>query len=99
VFGWYIFIACDLTAPFEFLKAMFTAPIASDLSLYELLRNIAFIVVLCVAATPLPNKVYSKIKDKAIAKVIIFIAAITLLLICTAYIVDSSYNPFLYFRF
>ncbi len=99
VFGWYIFIACDLSAPFEFLKAMFSAPVASGLSVYELLRNIAFIVVLCVAATPFPHKFYLKIKDKPIAKVIIFAVAIILLLICTAYIVDSSYNPFLYFRF
>ena len=99
VFGWYIFIACDLSAPFEFLKAMFSAPLVCSLSLYELVRNIAFIIILCVASTPLPHKLYLKFKENKIFKAIIFVLAIVFILICTAYIVDSSYNPFLYFRF
>ena len=99
VFGWYIFIACDLSSPFEFLKAMFSAPLVCSLSVYELVRNIAFIIILCIASTPLPHKIYLKFKENKIFKAIIFVLSVALIFVCTAYIVDSSYNPFLYFRF
>lgn len=99
VFGWFIFIACDLESPFEFLSAMFSAPVGCGLSVYELVRNFVFLGILCVASTPFPHKIYLKFKDKAVFKVLICVASVVLLLVCTAYIVDSSYNPFLYFRF
>lgn len=99
IFGWYIFVACDLSSPFEFLSTMFSAPVFCSLSVYELLRNIFFILILCVASTPLPHRLFLKFKDNPIFRVVIFVGSIILLLICTAYIVDSSYNPFLYFRF
>ena len=99
IFGWYIFVACDLSAPFKFLSAMFSAPVFCSLSVYELLRNIFFILILCVASTPLPHKLFLKFKDNPIFRVAIFVGSIILLLVSTAYIVDSSYNPFLYFRF
>lgn len=99
VFGWYIFISCDLSAPMEFLSAMFISPLFSTFAIQELVRNAAFLVLLIVAATPLPHKIYLKICEKPAFKIIWPILSAILLLLCTAYIVDSSYNPFLYFRF
>jgi alginate O-acetyltransferase complex protein AlgI len=78
---------------------MFSAPLVCSLSVYELVRNIAFIIILCIASTPLPHKIYLKFKENKIFKAIIFVLSIALIFVCTAYIVDSSYNPFLYFRF
>ncbi len=97
--GWYIFISCDLSAPMKYLKIMFMAPAVSGMAVYELLRSLLFLAILCIAATPLPHKLYAKISNTAVAKAAFCVLSPVLFLICTAYLVDSSYNPFLYFRF
>ncbi len=99
VFGWFIFISCDLAAPIEYLKAMFTSPLFNGEAVYDTVRNLAFLVILCIASTPLPHIVYEKYKSKGVMRVVIAVLCPAMLLLCTAYLVDSSYNPFLYFRF
>ncbi len=99
VFGWYIFISCDLAAPREYLSAMFSFPLASGAAVYDALRTIPFLAVLCIASTPLPHKIYSRFSGNKIFRAILCVVLPMMLLLCTAYLVDSSYNPFLYFRF
>lgn len=99
LFGWFIFISCDLATPFEYLSAMFSMPLTGGFALYDLLRTIPFIIILCVAATPLPKKLFKKLENKTAFKSALCIILPLILLLCTAYLVDSSYNPFLYFRF
>ncbi len=99
VFGWFIFIYCDLENPITYLKVMFTAPMISQTAIYDLVRGLLFLVVLALASTKLPYKLYCKFKDKTAFNVIMCIILPLILLLCTAYLVDSSYNPFLYFRF
>ncbi len=68
---------------------------------YELLRNLPFILLLCIGSTPLPRSLYLKIKrrmPRAHAFIEIFLV-FALFLLCVAYIASSEYNPFLYFRF
>ncbi len=72
-------------------------------SLYYL-RSYGFILVLAIiGCTPLPRKLIGRLRKnricKAIADVMEPIAYTILLLAVTAYLVDSSFNPFLYFRF
>lgn len=99
VFGWFIFIYCDLSDPVGYLSAMFTAPFISAEAIYDSARSLIFLVILVVGSTKLPNKIYTKLSDKAAFNVVMCIALPIILLICVAYLVDSSYNPFLYFRF
>ena len=61
----------------------------------------SYLPVLCVAAvasTPLGVKLFRRLplKAKEMAGVVLVLAG---LLVCTAYLVDGTYNPFLYFRF
>ena len=57
--------------------------------------------ILC--ATPLPKKALSALREKRGAKSVLDvlepIALLVPLLIGTAFLVDGSFNPFLYFRF
>ena len=51
-----------------------------------------------IGATPVPRKIFIKFTREKyfwVRPVLAFV----ILLICTAYLVDSTYNPFLYFRF
>jgi len=99
VFGWYIFISCDIENPLKFLTSMFSGALFSTEAVYHTIRCILFLIVLIVASTPLPKLIYNKMTQKLAGRIIITILLPITLLLCTAYLVDSSYNPFLYFRF
>lgn len=99
VFGWFIFVYCDLENPLAFMSAMFASPFISKTAIYDLVRSLILLAILIIASTPLPHKIYCKLYNKNAFRVIMCIALPLIILICTAYLVDSSYNPFLYFRF
>ena len=67
------------------------------------MANAVIFILGIIGATPLPRLIHTKLSDgkttgKAVA-VIEPVICVILLLLCTAYLVDGSYNPFLYFRF
>ncbi len=99
ILGWYIFISCDLAAPKEYLSAMFTSPLVSGAAVYDTVRSILFLGILVIASTPLPHKIYTRFSGSKILRACLCVVIPLTLLLCTAYLVDSSYNPFLYFRF
>ena len=68
---------------------------------YELLRNLPFLGILAVGATPLPKRVWERLSARrpALATLARNCLCPVALILCTAYLVDSGYNPFLYFRF
>lgn len=68
---------------------------------YELLRNLPFLLLLILGSTPLPLRLWERLGRRLPrvaegARVLSCLASLTL---CTAYLVNSGYNPFLYFRF
>ncbi len=75
--------------------------VCSSLILYEILRNAVFILILTLGATPLPRRIYLLIKQKTPRAFIPLNVALPLaaFVLSVAYIVNSGYNPFLYFRF
>ena len=55
-------------------------------------------VLAAVASTPLMAGLWKKSSQRA--RQIVLPAALAVgLVLCTAYLVDATYNPFLYFRF
>lgn len=72
-------------------------------TIYYLKSYLLVIIIAIIASTPIPKNIINKLnKNKSLNKAInllepIFI--IILLLITTSYLIDNSYNPFLYFRF
>ena len=71
-------------------------PITSAESIYYLKSFLMTFIFAIIGATPIPKFVASKWK---MASYVEPIALIVLLVMCTAYLVDGSFNPFLYFRF
>ena len=72
-------------------------------SIYYLKDYLVIFLVAIVGATPLPKKLYEKVMRIPAGKKLINVAEpilmIGLLLAITAFLVDGSFNPFLYFRF
>ncbi len=86
--------------------AMFGAgdyPLISAEAIYYLKSAAVLLAVSIVGATPLPAKVFGKIADNKIGERVLYVveplALVTLLAVCTAFLIDGSFNPFLYFRF
>ena len=103
IFGWLLFVFEDLHAGMIHLGYMFgvgTVGFTEAGATFDLVRSLPFLAILAIASTPLPKKLYYKFytSGKA-ARVVIAVGCLLMMVICTAYLVDSSYNPFLYFRF
>ena len=87
------------------LKNMFfmnDISIISNETLYYLRSNLVLFIVAIIGATPLMKVVIGKLKETKFVKVINVLEPITyiiLLTLTTAFLIDASFNPFLYFRF
>ena len=72
-------------------------PVVNTESVYELRSNAVLLLVGILGATPLPCRWGRSIAGRAPLLETLTMAG--LLLLSTAYLVDGSFNPFLYFRF
>lgn len=107
LFGWLIFVSdgSALTLKDGILYAgrmigIGASSFSSGTVVYELVRSIPLLAVMAVASTPLPKKaLYSLARKYPAAAVTANIFSFAVLTVCTAFLVASSYNPFLYFRF
>ena len=77
--------------------------IAGRESIYYLKNYFYIFIIAMVGATPLGKSIMCKIRDSIFKEkyrvIPETIGMVMLLLISTAYLVDGSFNPFLYFRF
>ena len=77
-------------------------PVISVQSVYYLRSYGLLLIFAAIAATPLPAIAFNrfmKTKAGSILNWAMPIVLVGLFLLATAFLVDSSYNPFLYFRF
>ena len=74
-------------------------PLVTAPTLYYL-RSYAFLFVLgVVGSTPVGKNMARRLAGTRMGPVLEVLAMLGLLLVCTAYLVDGSFSPFLYFRF
>ena len=93
-----IFNAADLSQAGSDLAGMFGlggVPLVTAETLYYLRSYAGVFLLGLIGATPWPKKLALK-RDMPMADAAVMAA---LLLLCTASLVDGSFNPFLYFRF
>lgn len=95
-----------LADAFMSFKSMFGFagnPAVNAASLYYLKSNLVLLIVAAVGATPLPKRIYEKIGGTAggsrVLAVLTPMAAAAAVAVCTAYLIDGSFNSFVYFRF
>jgi len=101
--GWLIFVFEDSSAGLVYFGNMLgqgTIAFADMGNLYDILRNLPFIAAMVIACTPYPKKLFYKLYEKHMwTRIAACVGCAAILLVGTAYLVDSSFNPFLYFRF
>ncbi len=102
VLGFVLFNAESLSQALSDIGGMFGAggvPLLTQQTLYYLRSYGLLLIAGIVGATPIVRNVACKISEKPWAAVLEPAVLIALLLVCSAYLVDGSFNPFLYFRF
>ena len=86
----------------ENIKGLFgigNIPIISKESIYYLKSYLVVILIGIIGATPIIKNIVKKEKIKKIINGLEPIYLFSILLLSTSYIIDGSFNPFLYFRF
>ncbi len=95
--SWMLFAIPDLSALASYYQAMFSLRFSADILYY--LRNYGAVLALAaVFATPGPRMLWERLRlpGKGALRVLGLAAVLAA---STAYLVDATYNPFLYFRF
>ncbi len=103
LFGWLIFYFDDTAAGLQYLGSMFgigAAGLFSAMDLYALLHQFVLFAILVIACLPQPRAFFwKKWEASETIRGVSVAGALGTLLLVTAYLVDSSFNPFLYTRF
>lgn len=107
--GWGLFAFDNFSHLIAYFKIMFGMNgdgIYNQTTFYYLSSNAMTFIILIIASTPIMKTVYQRLNVfmnsnlKSIFEMILLpMVYLTILILSTAYLVDSSYNPFLYFRF
>lgn len=101
LFGWVLFYFEDLGEMGVFLSRMFGSDgfmMSGDIST-TIISYIPLLIAAAVTSTPLISKLYHRIKNKPVLYIIDNAGCMLALLLCTAALVSSDYNPFLYYKF
>ncbi len=101
--GWLIFAFEDSSAGLSYLGSMFGVGVSGFVGGgdgYEIVRSFAIAAIMCFAAVPQTKTMLASFfRHRKFGMYAENAACVALLLICTAFLVDSTFNPFLYFRF
>ena len=101
IISFVIFNGADMAQAGRDLASMFGAaglPLVTGDTIYYLRSYAVVFLLAIVGSAPLMKGLEQRLPEKARA-VLEPLGMLLLLLLCTAYLVDGSFNPFLYFRF
>lgn len=101
-----LFNAADITEAGTYIASMFglgDLALVSKETVYYMRSYLVIFLVAMIGATPVPKKIVCKMQETKVGKTFLDVAEpivlVILLMVVTAYLVDGSFNPFLYFRF
>ena len=104
IFSFVLFDASGLSAALVCITQLLglgRLPLSSPQAAYLLGSNALLLTAAMVGATPAPKIAAQAIAQRwpRVSALLEPVMLVLLLLLCTAFLVDGSYNPFLYFRF
>ena len=102
VLGFVLFNAADLSQALGDIGGMFGfagVPLVTPATLYYLRSYGVLLVLAVVGSTPLVRNTAKRLESTRAVAILEPVLLGLALLVCSAYLVDGSFNPFLYFRF
>lgn len=108
-FGWILFAYEDMASMGAHFMALFGVGCSAvwGSGIYLLYTNLLLILIMVVGSTPWPGRVFARIAGRlgtsrrggAVLCAIKLLVGAAIWIMSLAYLVDATYNPFLYFRF
>jgi alginate O-acetyltransferase complex protein AlgI len=104
IVGWVWFEFDNLASAWTFMGTLFGFAAngwADRQALYELSTNAILLVLCALCATPLPRMMVLRLTNNCrfVGAIAIPAVYLTALIMSAAYLINETYNPFLYFRF
>ena len=102
VISFLIFSTDNMSDIFNSLKNMFfinKLEFINQETIFYLKDYFVIFIISIISCTPLMKNIYLKYKDNKIVKIMEPVVLLGLFILCVAFIIDASFNPFLYFRF
>lgn len=105
--GWNLFVFDDMTLGLEFMKSLFGVfgqGLLNRETIYLFYNNAVLIVMLIVGSTMLPKRAGERLcvrlqNNDTVMTIIRSLFYALIFFLSVAWLVDASFNPFLYFRF
>lgn len=101
--GWVFFSSPSLGDAASLLGVMFgfgEHPLVDNTGLYYLTSNLLLIGVMILASGPVLHRLLDRLIDiSRVPRTTAFVCYTLLFVLCIAFLVNETYNPFLYFRF
>jgi len=101
IIGWIIFAMEDIRMGLAYLGKMFglgETSFIQEVDLYYLRNYMIMLILVIFGSLPLGKIVIKKMPEKQ-KFIVTVVGMLFILFLSTGYLVDSTYNPFLYFRF
>ena len=104
IISWVFFDVDTLSLAFKYIGVMFgigSVGFIDNNAMYYLSTNIILLIILCIFSTPLPKRILDNIRKRLniVGAILVPQIYLAIMILATAYLVNSTYNPFLYFRF
>ena len=101
IISWVIFACPTLEDGLNYISIMFNFnnEIISTESIYLISTHFVLFIIAIIGCTPIFKKIKEKLKNNKIFMIIEIIICLILFFISLSFLVGSTYNPFLYFRF
>ncbi len=101
IIGWALFYFTDMSQLGTFFADLFNFGngLCGDQAFNLIMSYLPLLIAAAIASTPLAAKIYDRFSLSRHIWIAETAFCIAVLLICTASLVNQSYNPFLYFRF
>ena len=102
IFGFVIFNSSSLAQIQLFFNNMFLTTPYLNFSVIEdlgIVYLIPYVIVGILGCTPLAKNIFAKLDKNPFSGILYDIYLLFILLLCVMFLVNNSYNPFIYFRF
>jgi len=100
--GWVIFRADSFDHMFMLISQMFNAQSEFDIMEFQKLNIIhlwPYYILAIIGSIPLMKNIFKFLNKRVFIGIIYDVYLVAIFLICITYLITSSYNPFIYFRF
>ncbi|MDO4439278.1 MAG: MBOAT family O-acyltransferase [Eubacteriales bacterium] len=103
--GWVLFEFIDMSQAVGYMAQMFGLagiPLNNDRTMFLILGNLVLLLFAAIGSTPIPSRAGAyimKLKNGSLGIILEPLFIFAVLILSVAYLVDATYNPFLYFRF